>query len=134
MRTGVPDPRRHPGVVAGRGNRRTHGRSSAVTSPQVVDLHDGGTLVAADLSGLLPAAALAGAQVRSAAEQLAGWSAFDRPPAPVVAASTLPGWVGPLDIVVVLAGAVDDMVAAEAAAQANRRGARLVVRASGDGP
>src|SRR6478735_5669221 len=88
MRTGVPDPRRHPGVVAGRGNRRTHGRSSAVTSTQVVDLHDGGTMVAADLAGRLPAAALAGAQVRSAAEQLAGWSAFDRPRALVVVGGT----------------------------------------------
>ena len=58
----------------------------------------------------------------------------DQSPAPVVAAPTLPGWVGPLDIVVVLAGAVDDRPAAEAAAEASRRGARVVVRASSDGP
>ena len=130
-----------------------------MTSPQVVDLHDGGTLVAADTAALLPSAALAGAQVRSVAEQLAGWPEFDRPralvvvggtaaidvalltaligdqsPAPVVASATLPGWVGPLDIVVVLAGDVDDRPAAQAAAQATRRGARVVVRASAEGP
>jgi hypothetical protein len=130
-----------------------------VTSPQVVDLHDGGTLVAADTAALLPSAALAGAQVRSAAEQVARWPEFDRPralvvvggtaaidaalltaligdqsPAPVVASTSLPGWVGPLDIVVVLACAVDDRPSAEAAAQATRRGARVVVRASADGP
>lgn len=130
-----------------------------MTSPPIVDLHDGGTLVAADAAALLPAAALAGAQVRSAAAQLAGSAEFDRPRAlvvvggtaavdtalltaligeqslaPVVAATTLPGWVGPLDIVVVLAGDVDDRPAAEAAAQAIRRGARVVVRSSADGP
>ena len=130
-----------------------------VTGPPVVDLHDGATLVAADAAALLPSAALAGAQVRSTAEQLAGRPAFDRPrafvviggtaavdaallaallgdqsPAPVVPATMLPGWVGPLDIVVVFAGAVDDMAAAEAAAQAQRRGARVVVRAAAEGP
>ena len=41
-----------------------------MTNPQVVDLHDGGTLVAADTAALLPSAASAGAQVRSAAEQV----------------------------------------------------------------
>ncbi len=130
-----------------------------MTSQQVVDLHDGGTLTAADTAALLPSAALAGAQVRSAAEQLAQWPEFDRPralvvvggtaaidaalltaligdqsPAPVVASTTLPGWVGPLDVVVVLASAVDDRPAAQAATQAVRRGARVVVRASADGP
>ena len=130
-----------------------------MTGPRVVDLHDGASLVAADAAALLPSAALAGAQIRSTAEQLAGRPAFERPrafvviggtaavdaallaallgdqsPAPVVPATMLPGWVGPLDIVVVLAGAVDDMAAAEAAAQAQRRGARVVVRAAAEGP
>jgi len=125
----------------------------------VVDLHDPDSLVVADTAGLLPAAALAGAQVRSGAEQLAGRPEFDRPRAfvvigatssvdaalltaligdaavaPVVAAPTLPGWVGPLDIVVVLASSVDDLAAAEAAARAARRGARVVVRAASEGP
>lgn len=130
-----------------------------MTGPPIVDLHDGASLVAADVAALLPSAALAGAQLRSSAEQLAGWPPFDRPrafvviggtadvdaallaallgdqsPAPVVCATVLPGWVGALDIVVVLAGAVDDMAAAEAAAQAQRRGARVVVRGAAQGP
>jgi len=130
-----------------------------VTSQQSVDLHDPATLVAADTAALLPSAALAGAQVRSVAEQLASRAAFDRPRAlvvvggtaavdaalltalvgeralaPVVAATVLPGWVGALDVVVVLASAVDDIASAEAAAQAARRGSRVVVRASADGP
>ncbi len=124
-----------------------------------VDLHDPGTLIAADAAALLPAAALAGAQVRSTADQLASLPEYDRPralvvvgataavdvalltallgnnaQAPVVAASGLPGWVGPLDIVVVLATSTDDLPAAEAAAQAQRRGAQVLVRASADGP
>ncbi len=130
-----------------------------MTDQSTVDLHDGASLVAADVAALLPSAALAGAQVRSAAEQVAGLAAFDRPRAlvvvgataavdtalltaligsraqtPVVAATALPGWIGALDLVVVLAAAMDDMVAAEAAAQASRRGARVVVRGPLQGP
>lgn len=130
-----------------------------MTDQSTVDLHDGASLVAADGAALLPSAALAGAQVRSAAEQVAGLAAFDRPRAlvvmgataaidtalltaligsraqtPVVAATALPGWIGALDLVVVLAAAMDDMVAAEAAAQASRRGARVVVRGPSQGP
>src|SRR6476619_2075029 len=159
MRPGFPDPGRHSGAAAGRGNGRPGRRCPPVTGPQVVDLHDPATLLAADTAALLPAAALAGAQVRSSAEQVAARGEFDRPRAlvviganaaadatllaallgerggaPVVAAPTLPDWVGALDIVVVFAAAVDDMVAAEAAARAARRGASVLVRAAADGP
>ncbi len=123
-----------------------------------VDLHDPDALVAADLAGLLPSAALAGAQVRATAEQVAPLADFGRPralvviganaavdvglltallgevPAPVVTGTTLPIWVGPLDIVVVLASVVDDIACAQAAADAARRGARVIVRAAADGP
>jgi hypothetical protein len=130
-----------------------------VTGLEVVDLHDPATLLAADTAALLPAAALAGAQVRSSADQVAARGDFDRPRAlvvigansavdaallagllgeraasPVVAAPTLPDWVGALDIVVVFAAAIDDIVAAEAAARAARRGATVLVRAAADGP
>ncbi len=130
-----------------------------MTGPQVVDLHDPATLLAADTAALLPAAALAGAQVRSSADQVVARGDFDRPRAlvvigansavdaallagllgeraasPVVSAPTLPDWVGALDIVVVFAAAIDDMVAAEAAAKAARRGATVLVRAAADGP
>ncbi len=134
-----------------------------MTAGAPVDLHDPATLLAADAAGLLPAAALAGAQVRSVAEQLGvraggrdsadraralvvvGGSAAtdvlllnallgDQVPAPVLASATLPGWVGALDTVVVLASGVDDVAAAEAAAAADRRGATVLVRAAADGP
>ncbi|HEY5115055.1 MAG TPA: hypothetical protein VIJ00_05990, partial [Nakamurella sp.] len=107
------------------------------------DLHDPASLTAADTGSLLPSAALAGAQVRSAAEQLAGLSTLDRPrafvvvgagatvdaalltaligeqaQAPVVGAASLPAWVGPLDVVVVFAAGIDDMIASRAAAVA----------------
>lgn len=122
------------------------------------DLHDAAGLAAADPALLLPSAALAGAQVRATAEQVAAFADFGRPralivvganaavdtallialvgdaPAPVVTGTTLPLWVGPLDIVVVLASLVDDIAAAEAAALAVRRGARVVVRSAGHGP
>lgn len=123
-----------------------------------VDLHAPDELIAADGAQLLPSAALAGAQVRATAEQLAGLTDLGRPralvvigstaavdtalltallgdpPAPVVTGTTLPTWVGPLDIVVVLASVVDDIACAEAAALAARRGARVIVRAAADGP
>lgn len=110
-------------------------------------------------SELLPAAALAGAQIRAGAEQLARLPALDRPrafvvvgaaaeptvalltavlgpgcPVPIVATPTLPVWVGPLDVVVVLAAAVDDYPAAEALATAVRRGASVITRAAAQGP
>ncbi|MET0965310.1 MAG: hypothetical protein ABWZ02_02875, partial [Nakamurella sp.] len=91
-----------------------------MTTPRVVDLHDAGSLVAADVAALLPSCALAGAQVRSVAEQLAAWPAIERPRAlvvvgatasvdaallsaligensncPIVASAGLPGWIGP---------------------------------------
>lgn len=127
-------------------------------SAEPLDLHDPAALVGADSAQLLPSAALAGAQVRATAEQVSSFADFGRPralvvvgasaavdtalltallgdaPAPVVTGVSLPTWVGPLDIVVVLASMVDDMGAAEAAAQAVRRGARVIVRAAGHGP
>lgn len=130
-----------------------------MTEPNTVDLHDGASLVAADTAALLPSAALAGAQVRSAADQVAGLPSFDRPralvvvgataavdaallgaligsraAAPVLPVTALPGWVGTLDTVVVLASAIDDMTAAEAATEAGRRGARVIVRGPAQGP
>ena len=122
------------------------------------DLHEPDALVAADVAQLLPSAALAGAQIRATAGQVATFADFGRPralvvigahaavdtalltalvvdvPAPVVTGTTLPSWVGPLDIVVVFASVVDDIACAEAAAQAVRRGARVIVRAAAEGP
>jgi hypothetical protein len=127
-----------------------------MTGPR--DLHDRAALVGADGAQLLPSAALAGAQVRATAEQVASFADFGRPraliviganaavdtalltalvgdvPAPVVTGTSLPTWVGPLDIEEVLASLVDDIAAAEATAQAVRRGARVIVRAAGHGP
>ncbi len=124
----------------------------------ITDLHDPDALVAADVARLLPSAALAGAQVRATAEQVASVADLGRPralvviganaavdaalltalvgdvPSPVVTGTTLPTWVGPLDIVVVLASVVDDIACATAADQAIRRGARVIVRAAAEGP
>ncbi len=116
-------------------------------------------LGAADRAGLLPAAAAAGAQVRSILAASAELPTMDRPramvvvggdavvdtafltalvgrsaPAPIVAAEYLPPWVGPLDLVVVLAGSPDDEAAAQSAGLARRRGATTVVRAAEHGP
>ena len=115
-------------------------------------------LAQADRAGLLPAAAAAGAQVRSVLAAASELPSIDRPramvvvgaeavadtsfltaligrsaPAPIVAARTLPAWVGALDVVVVLAAHPDDERAAEAAAIAVRRGATVVVRSSEHG-
>lgn len=116
-------------------------------------LHDPAGLVAADRAGLLPAAATAGAQLRALADQLSLLPEFDRPrallivgssaaidaalllalvgenaSAPIVWGPQLPAWVGPLDVVLVLADQPHDEVATVAAATAARRGAQLIVR------
>ncbi len=116
-------------------------------------------LGSADRAGLLPAAAAAGAQVRSVLAASADLPEMDRPramvvvgadapadtafllalvgrnaAAPLVATTSVPPWVGPLDVVVVLAGGPDDEAAAEAAGIARRRGATTVVRGSASGP
>lgn len=116
-------------------------------------------LGSADRAGLLPAAAAAGAQVRSVLAASADLPSMDRPRAmvvvggdagidtavlaalvgrtahaPIVSAQYLPPWVGPLDLVVVLAGRPDDEPAAEAAGVARRRGATTVVRGADHGP
>lgn len=116
-------------------------------------------LAEADGAGLLPAAAAAGAQVRSVLATATDLPAMDRPramvvvgtgvaddvafltaligrsaAAPIVAVPTLPPWVGALDLVVVLARRRDDELAAEAAGIARRRGATVVVRGAENGP
>lgn len=115
--------------------------------------------VLADAEDLLRPLAESGARVRRAyaeAEQaLARVSDDDRPravvvmgpesrlvraimeptcPVPLVAwpYDGLPGWVGPLDVVVVLGGA--DVSLAASAHEALRRGARLLVAAASDSP
>ncbi len=122
-------------------------------------LHDPAALAEADRGFLLPAAASAGGQVRAVADQLAGLPTIDRPramvvvgaraavavevvtalagtraPAPIIAATRLPGWIGALDVVVVLAAAPDDEEAVRAAETARHRGATVVVRGAAIGP
>jgi len=121
-------------------------------------LFDPVRLAADDRHGLLPAAATAGAQVRATAEQVAALGELSRPralvvvgaraettgalvaacatsaAAPIIAVPRLPGWIGPLDVVVVLAAASDDPIAARAADTAQRRGATVVVRGATTGP
>ena len=126
-------------------------------SGPAVSIRDGDALLAADGGRLLAAVSSAGAQVRAVAEHsldldtdrpralvLVGpyaeldaavlSAAWPTAAAPVVAGPDLPAWVGPLDLVLVSAGAVDDARSAVAAATALRRGARTVVRAAVTGP
>jgi hypothetical protein len=113
----------------------------------------------ADRVGLLPAAAAAGAQVRSILDASEGLPSMERPramvvvgaqadidaafliallgrtaPSPILFAPALPPWVGALDLVVVLAAHPDDEAAAQAAGLARRRGAATVVRGAEHGP
>lgn len=53
---------------------------------------------------------------------------------PIVSAPGLPGWVGPLDVVVVAGDDAGDMALADAAARAQRRRAEVVVAAPLEGP
>ncbi|GAB91063.1 hypothetical protein [Gordonia rhizosphera] len=130
------------------------------------DLDDVEELIAADVDGLLPAVALAGAQVRSVGEAqregvleplghlrprsvviVCGAAGAASPAAqlviavistridvPIVYAPALPGWIGPLDVVVLAGDDAGDMVLADAAARAVRRRAEVVVAAPIEGP
>ncbi|GAA2020844.1 hypothetical protein J2S58_001263 [Nakamurella flavida] len=53
---------------------------------------------------------------------------------PVLAAGSTPGWIGPLDVVVVLAGSDLDEESAVAVTTARRRGAWTIARGSQSGP
>ncbi|MQA14068.1 MAG: hypothetical protein GEV09_07800 [Pseudonocardiaceae bacterium] len=128
-------------------------------------LDDPERLTAADTSGLLRAAASAGAQVRSTAttaaeaglDRLAGERPralvlITRPgaaaaaapllvallgsscPVPVVAARSVPVWVGALDVVLAHTTDPGDRELAEGVDRAVRRGAHVLVTAPADGP
>ncbi|CAM3623262.1 hypothetical protein KIPE111705_17505 [Kibdelosporangium persicum] len=129
-------------------------------------LDDPARLSEADTDGLLRAAALAGAQVRSvveAATELGVGNALTdvrprallivtRPghgaaiahllvallgpacPVPVVVTDEVPGWVGPLDVVIAHTEDAGDHVLAESVGRATRYGATVVVTAPPDGP
>lgn len=131
-----------------------------MSTPSPELLYDQAALPAADGAALLPAAGTAGAQVRALGDQLeqvrlpaerpralvivdtAGRAepllvkafAAAGAPAPIVVGAELPAFVGPLDLVLVLASTRDDEAAAEVAATARRRGASLVVRAADAAP
>ncbi|MGJ0120560.1 hypothetical protein ACQ7HM_15260 [Williamsia sp. MIQD14] len=53
---------------------------------------------------------------------------------PVVVADSLPGWIGPLDVVVVSGDDAGDMALADAAARSVRRRAEVVIDAPMEGP
>ncbi|NLG46127.1 hypothetical protein [Gordonia sp. (in: high G+C Gram-positive bacteria)] len=135
-------------------------------SALTIDLDDVDGLLAADRDGLLRAAAMAGAGVRSVSQAqaegvLARLSDF-RPRAvvfvtgsdsvahraadlvvatiaaridvPLVSAPALPGWIGPLDVVVIAGGDAGDPALGDAAMRALRRRAELVVAVPIEGP
>ncbi|MBC3193770.1 hypothetical protein H7X46_22170 [Pseudonocardia sp. C8] len=128
-------------------------------------LADPGQLAARDTTGVLRAAATAGAQVRSAVQACAeaglerlrghrpralvflrrpGVSGAvadlvtallgDRCPVPVVHADRVPGWIGPLDVVVAHTGDPVDPELADSVAVAVRRGAEVILSTPDTGP
>ncbi|MFP5069609.1 SIS domain-containing protein [Pseudonocardia nantongensis] len=128
-------------------------------------LADPGELTSRDTTGVLRAAATAGAQVRSAVHA-AGEAGLDRLrghrpralvllrrpgvsgavadlltallgdrcPVPVVRAERVPGWIGPLDVVLAHSTDPSDPVLAESVETATRRGAEVVLSAPDSGP
>jgi hypothetical protein len=129
-------------------------------------LDDPSRLSEADSDGLLRAAALAGAQVRSVVEaatelRVANGLRDFRPralllvtrpghgrsiadllvaligpgcPVPIVVTDEVPGWVGPLDVVITHTEDPGDRVLAESIGRATRFGATTVLTAPPDGP
>lgn len=135
-------------------------------SALTIDLDDVDGLLAADRDGLLRAAAMAGASVRSVSQAQAegvlerlsdfrpravvvvtGADAVARRAAdlviatlapridvPLVTSPALPGWIGPLDVVVIAGGDAADSALGDAAMRALRRRAELVVAVPLEGP
>jgi hypothetical protein len=131
-----------------------------------IDLDDSDGLIGADRDGLLHAASMSGALVRSTAAAVdegaldsvrtgqrprsliwvAGRGAAESAGAmlaavlggsaaePIVVASEIPPWIGPLDVLVVAGEDPADPVLVSAAATGVRRGARVVVAAPYEGP
>lgn len=128
------------------------------------DLTDPRALAGLDTRGVLRSAATAGAQVRSAAQGAleAGVASLDgrpralvllrRPgvsgaaaaligallgpgcPVPLVVSEVVPGWIGPLDVVVAHTDDGADPELADSVALAVRRGAEVVLSAPAGGP
>ncbi|MEE3852727.1 hypothetical protein VZC37_20475 [Gordonia sp. LSe1-13] len=73
-----------------------------------------------------------GAAAPAAALVIAAVSA--RVDVPIVCAPALPGWIGPLDVVVIAGDDAGDVVLADAAARSLRRRAEVVVAAPIEGP
>ncbi|WP_110079584.1 phosphoheptose isomerase family protein [Actinokineospora spheciospongiae] len=127
-------------------------------------LDDAARISAADPEGLLRAAAGAGAQVRATADAareagldrltglrpralvlvtspglgpaVAGLLAALLPacPVPVLLADEVPGWIGPLDVVVAHTDDPGDRLLARGVDRAGRRGAAVVLTAPAEGP
>lgn len=70
----------------------------------------------------------------AAAADLAIATVSSRVDVPLVSTPVLPGWIGPLDVVVILGDDAGDMALADAAARALRRRAELVVGVPIEGP
>jgi len=133
--------------------------------PPLFDFDDASAVVAADVDGVLRAAALGGAQIRATAAAvdeglldrldglhprsivLVGGDARSARAAeltvalfagmcavPLVSAPVTPGWVGPLDVVVVAGDDAGDPVLARSVDAALRRSAEVVVDVPDEGP
>ncbi|MEE4024811.1 hypothetical protein V1Y59_17130 [Gordonia sp. PKS22-38] len=76
----------------------------------------------------------AGAGVAASAAALVVAAVSSRVDVPIVCAPALPGWIGPLDVVVIAGDDAGDVVLADAAARSLRRRAEVVVAAPIEGP
>ncbi len=92
--------------------------------------------VLAPLADLRPRAVVlvVGRGSASAAADLVVTTMSPRTDVPIVVAGTLPGWIGPLDVVVLVGDDAGDMALADAAARVTRRRAELVVDVPFEGP
>ncbi|MBJ7289865.1 hypothetical protein [Williamsia sp.] len=92
--------------------------------------------VLAPLVDLRPRAVVlvVGGASASAAADLVVTTMAARIDVPLVVAGSLPGWIGPLDLVVLMGDDAGDMTFADAAARATRRRAELVVDVPLEGP
>ena len=92
--------------------------------------------VLAPLADIRPRAVVlvVGGATASAAADLVVTTMAARTDVPIVVAGRLPGWIGPLDLVVLVGDDAGDMVFADAAARAARRRAELVVDVPLEGP
>ncbi|MBD0023144.1 hypothetical protein GII33_15445 [Gordonia pseudamarae] len=136
MRTGIPDLDDVEGLVAldVDGLLQSVARAGAQVRAVAEAVREGGLRPLADLRPRSVVVVFGSSRTAACAAELAVAVLAAHTDVPLVCGPALPGWVGPLDVVVIVGDDAGDMALADAAARAARRRAEVVIGAPMEGP